>query len=76
MLLLIRKYCRGMPSSGMRRGAIPNLKLKHMKKIDKYNIFQIDVYKQAREHYYTFCTPEARKAIEDYLDWRTRLGER
>jgi integrase len=57
-----------LASSGMRRGAIPNLKVKHIKKINKYNIFQIDVYTQAREHYYTFCTPEARKAIEEYLD--------
>jgi hypothetical protein len=52
-----------------------------LKKIEVHNnssdssIFLIDVYKQAKEHYYTFCTPEARKAIEDYLNWRTKLGE-
>lgn len=65
-----------LASSGMRRGAIIKLQLKHLKPLEKYHIFVIDVYKQAREHYYTFCTPEARKAIEEYLDLRTRLREK
>jgi hypothetical protein len=59
----------------MRREAIVRLQLKHLKKIEEYNIFLIDVYKQARAHYYTFCTPEARKAIEEYLDWRAKVVE-
>jgi integrase len=65
-----------LASSGMRKGAIIKLKLKHLRKLDKYNIFVIDVYKQAKEHYYTFCTPECRRTIEDYLQWRIRLGEK
>jgi integrase len=65
-----------LASSGMRKGAIIKLQLKHLKIVDEYNIFLIDVYKQAREHYCTFCTPEARKAIEDYLNWRAKLGEK
>jgi integrase len=69
-----------LASSGMRRGAIINLRLKHLQKLEVYNnndsIFLIDVYKQAKEHYFTFCTPEARKAIEDYQDWRVKLGEK
>lgn len=65
-----------MASSGMRRGALPKLKLKHLKAENKYNIFIIDVYKQAKEHYFTFCTPESRKAIEEYIEWRARLGEK
>lgn len=64
-----------LASSGMRREAIVRLQLKHLKKIEEYNIFLIDVYKQARAHYYTFCTPEARKAIEEYLDWRAKVVE-
>jgi integrase len=63
-------------STGIRREAITLLKLKHLKKINKYNIFSIDVYKRAKEEYYTFCTPECRKAIEEYLNWRERLGEK
>ena len=70
-----------LASSGMRRGAIINLQIKHLKKIEVYNsssnsVFLIDVYKQAREHYFTFCTPEATKAIEEYLNWRDGKGEK
>jgi integrase len=65
-----------LSSSGIRRGGIIKLQLKHLNKIDKHRIYAIDVYKKAKEQYYTFCTPEARKAIEVYLDWRTKLGEK
>ena len=70
-----------LASSGMRRGAIINLQLKHLKKTEVYNsssnsVFLIDVYKQVREHYFTFCTPEATKAIEEYLNWRDGKGEK
>jgi integrase len=57
-----------LSSSGIRRGGIIKLQLKHLKKIDKHIIYAIDVYKKAKEQYYTFCTPETRNAIEDYLD--------
>jgi hypothetical protein len=38
--------------------------------------FKIIVYKKAREQYYCFCTPGSRKAIQDYLLYRERYGER
>lgn len=62
-------------SSGLRVGGLIRLQLKHLKRIDKYNIYQIEVYKKSKENYTTFCTPEARRAIDSYLEWRRRLGE-
>lgn len=65
-----------MASSGMRVGALPELKIKDFLPIDKYRIYQITVYKKSRSKYITFCTPEARKQIDSYLQWRERCGER
>lgn len=62
-----------LASGGMRIGALPFLKLKHLTKKD--NCYKIDVYAGTKEHYYTFCTPECRKYIEQYLEFRTRYGE-
>jgi integrase len=65
-----------LSSSGLRIGGLIRLQLKHIKRVEKYNAFQLEVYKKSREAYTTFCTPESRIAIEDYLEWRTRLGEK
>jgi integrase len=64
-----------LSSSCMRVGGLVRLQLKHLIPNDKYGTYQIDVYKKSREAYTTFCTPEARAAIDFYLDWRTELGE-
>ena len=41
------------------------------------DLYQIHVYDYSTsEDYYTFCTPECRKAIDNYLDNRRRDGER
>lgn len=63
-----------LASTGMRGGALPKLRLKDLTPID--NLYKIRVYKHTHEQYYTFCTPEARKSIDDYLDYRRRTGER
>lgn len=63
-------------SSGIRVGGLTKLQLKHLKPVNKYNLYRIEVYKKAREEYITFCTPEARKAIDDYLNWRGKQGEK
>lgn len=64
-----------MASAGLRRGALPGLRLKDLQKIDKHNLYKIIVYKKDQEQYITYCTPECAKLIEEYLDWRSRLGE-
>lgn len=74
-----------MASTGMRVGALPGLKLKHLKKhrLDTYNssvkgqeeyTYQINVYASSKKYRYTaFCTPECAKAIDTYLEYRKRF---
>ena len=57
-------------STGMRIGAIPDLRLEHLTKIEKYSLYQITVYQGHPEEYITFCTPECRDAIDNYLNYR------
>jgi integrase len=57
-------------STGIRIGAVPDLKLKHLQKIPEHNLYQISVYYGFKEEYYCFTTPEAAKAIDDYLQYR------
>ena len=47
-----------MASAGLRRGALPGLRLKDLTRIDKYDLYKITVYKKEQEQYTTFCTPE------------------
>jgi hypothetical protein len=64
-------------SSGIREGALTKLTLKDLIPVDKYGIYMLTIYRKSkRDKYVTFCTPEARKAIDDYLQWRQKLGER
>lgn len=63
-----------MASAGLRSGSIPSLKLKHLQKI-RDGIYRITVYENTNDEYFSFCTPECSKAIDDYLEYRTRNGE-
>lgn len=65
-----------LASSGMRREGVVKLQIKDLVSIDKYGIYKIEVYARTKSRYFTFCTPECRKAIDDYLEWRSRLGEK
>ena len=65
-----------MSSSGIRVSGLVKLQLKHLSSISKYNLYQITVYKKTREQYITFCTPETRKVIDQYLEFRKRMGEK
>jgi integrase len=65
-----------LTSTGMRVGAIPGLRISDIKKMDEFNLYLINVYANSRRcRYYSFCTPECAKAIDDYLAYRKRLGE-
>ena len=46
-----------LAASGVRRGAIPDLKIKHISKIE--NCYSISVYENSLEEYTTFIHPEA-----------------
>lgn len=64
-----------LASSGMRRGALPGLRKKHLTYIEKYRLYQITTYPKAKERYITFCTPECAVEINNYFDYRRSCGE-
>ena len=65
-----------MSSSGVRIGAVPLLLKGHLER--RGDLYKISVYKgqKGKGQYYTFCTPEATKAIDSYLEFRERCGEK
>jgi integrase len=65
-----------MASSGVRRQVIPMLRLRDLSPIDHYGLYQISVYGKTSQKYITFCTPECRREIDSYLEYRRRYGER
>src|SRR5918999_1560551 len=65
-----------MVSTGMRVGALPSLKIRNLQKIEGYQIYKITVYENEDEEYITYCTPECARAIDSYLEFRERHGER
>jgi integrase len=68
--LRMRVVVMMLASSGIRLGAIPLLKLRN---IDNN---KVTVYENDKEEYFTFITPECKKAIDSYLDMRLRYGEK
>jgi integrase len=65
-----------LASTGMRIGAVPELRLQHLHKIEQYGLYKIIVYEGDSHEYYCFCTPEAAQAIDDYFAFRRRHGEK
>jgi len=70
-----------LTSTGLRIGALPSLKLRNLMKIgtdsdEKRYVYQITVYEGTKEEYFCFCSPECVMAIESYLEYRGRLGEK
>jgi hypothetical protein len=49
------------------------LKLKHAQRID--NLYKFIIY-EGDEEYFTLCTPECAHAIDQYLQYRERFGEK
>jgi integrase len=64
-----------MASSGIRIGSIPNLKVSHLER--KGDLYKISVYEglKGNGHYWTLCTPEAARELDQYLEFRKRCGE-
>lgn len=60
-----------MASSGLRLGALPLLKLKNIE-----NNRIVRVYEASNEEYFTFLTPETRRFIQEYLEYRKRSSEK
>jgi integrase len=66
----IRAITLLLTSSGIRVGALPQLKLGHLEGA------KLTVYENEKEEYFTFITPECQKTIDTYLDMRLRYGEK
>jgi integrase len=65
-----------MCSGGLRVGALEPLLISHLER--KGDLYKVNVYKglKGRGKYFTFCTPECAKAIDTYLEFRERCGEK
>jgi integrase len=61
-------------SAGIRIGALPDLRLKHIKKVN--DLYRFTIYEGYKQQYITFCTPECTAAIDSYLAFRQRQGEK
>jgi integrase len=59
-----------MASSGIRIGSIPNLRIRHLQDNN------LTVYEGDKEEYLTFMTSECQKTIDNYIDMRSRYGEK
>jgi integrase len=64
-----------LASTGMRRGAVSELKIGDLKYIEEYGIYEITVYRDFPEEYKTYCSLECAAAINGYLGFRKRYGE-
>jgi integrase len=65
-----------LASTGIRIRVITELKLEDLVIISDYNLYQVRVYSDSNQRYLTLTTPEAAKAIDVYLKYRERCGER
>ena len=72
----VRALILFLASTGVRIRAIVDLKLEDLVNIHTYDLYQVKVYANARERYFTFVTPEASKALNTYLNYRKRCGEK
>lgn len=63
--------------SGMRIGAVSELNIKHLTKVDKYGLYKVRVCAgYTKWGHFTFTTPEAANALESYFAYRQRYGGR
>jgi integrase len=65
-----------LASTGVRIRAIIELKLQDLQRVPECDLYRVTVYSDSRERYLTFMTPEATKAIDVYLEYRKRYGEK
>jgi len=64
-------------SSGMRIGPVPDLKLKHLERLDySDSVYKVTIYENTKNEHFSFTTPEATKAIDSYLQMRESYGEK
>ena len=65
-----------LASTGVRIRAIIDLKLEDLKIVPNHDLFQVESILIQGMPIVHFTTPEATKAINNYLDYRERCGEK
>ena len=69
-------------STGMRKGALVDLRLKHLQKVPnsdsdlKNNVYKFTIYENTKDEYITYCTAECTTAIVQYIEKRKTDGEK
>lgn len=62
-----------LASTGVRIGGLCPLRRADLE--DKGYTYKITVYSNSRQEYFTYCTPECKKALDNYFQIRERHGE-
>jgi integrase len=68
-----------LASSGIRVGAIPDLRIRNTQKVSTesgFDIHKLAVYENTNDEYVTFTSSECSTAIDNYLKFRENKGER
>jgi integrase len=65
-----------LASTGVRVGAIPDLRQRHITKIAEYRLYQVTIYENTKDEYIVFTTPEVATTLDSYLAYRERCGEK
>jgi hypothetical protein len=67
-----------LSSTGCRVGALPSVNLSNLtfKPEPEYELYKIVFYESSNSEYYTFTTRECASAINNYLTFRSRQGEK
>jgi site-specific recombinase XerD len=61
--------------SGAREAVIPELEIRNLTPIPTYDIYRIVAYEGFDEEYVTYCGTDAKKALDEYFEYRRRCGE-
>jgi len=64
-----------LASTGMRKGALPDLRIKHLKKME-HDCYSFLVYEGSTEEHWSFLTPEASRELDLYFEERKNDGEK
>ena len=65
-----------MASTGVRIGSLQEMRICDLNPVQlkSLQLYKVQVYAKTRDRYICFTTPETRKAIDEYLDYRARNG--
>jgi integrase len=65
-----------LTSTGQRIGSLGDIILGNLTKIEEFGIYRVTVYEGTNNEYHCYTTRECAAAIDDYMAYRQRSGER